>query len=60
MLLAIDAGNTNIVFALYEGDVCKGLWRARTDAARTADEYTAFSGPAFCVERVVVRGGQGT
>jgi type III pantothenate kinase len=49
MLLAIDAGNTNIVFALYEGDVCKGLWRARTDAARTADEYTAFLAQHFAL-----------
>ena len=42
MLLAIDAGNTNIVFAVYDGEVRKAIWRCKTDAARTADEYMAF------------------
>ncbi len=42
MLLAIDAGNTNIVFAIYDGKKRKALWRCKTDAARTADEYIAF------------------
>ena len=42
MLLAIDAGNTNIVFAIYDGNERKALWRCKTDAARTADEYIAF------------------
>ena len=39
MLLAIDAGNTNIVFAIYEGDQVKGQFRASTKDTRTADEY---------------------
>ena len=39
MLLAIDSGNTNIVFAVYEGKNLKGEWRASSDAKRTADEY---------------------
>lgn len=39
MLLAIDSGNTNIVFAVYDGDVLRGEWRAASDAKRTADEY---------------------
>src|SRR5580700_9517816 len=28
MLLAIDAGNTNIVFAVWEGETVRGQWRA--------------------------------
>lgn len=32
MLLAIDAGNTNIVFALYEGEIQKQQWRVETTA----------------------------
>src|SRR5262249_31401921 len=44
MLLAIDAGNTNIVFALYDGAKLIGTWRAATKAQRTADEYAAFLG----------------
>ncbi len=39
MLLAIDAGNTNIVFAAFQGDVLKGSWRCATDRQRTKDEY---------------------
>ncbi|NTU77617.1 MAG: type III pantothenate kinase [Alphaproteobacteria bacterium] len=42
MLLAIDAGNTNIVFALFDGERQAGVWRAATKAQRTADEYAAF------------------
>lgn len=42
MLLAIDAGNTNTVFALFDEGVQVGLWRAVTNAQRTADEYAVF------------------
>ena len=28
MLLAIDAGNTNVVFALFEGTAIKARWRS--------------------------------
>ena len=39
MLLAIDSGNTNIVFALYDGTEQRGVWRRSNDYRRTADEY---------------------
>jgi type III pantothenate kinase len=39
MLLAIDSGNTNIVFALFDGDEVRGEWRSSTDTNRTADEF---------------------
>ncbi|WP_242186460.1 type III pantothenate kinase [Sphingomonas sp. CARO-RG-8B-R24-01] len=42
MLLAIDAGNTNIVFALLEGTTIKARWRIATDPRRTADEYAVW------------------
>lgn len=42
MLLAIDAGNTNIVFAVYDGDRQIACWRCKTDSARTSDEYAAL------------------
>jgi len=42
MLLAINANNTNTVFAVWEGDGLKGAWRAATDARRTADEYVVW------------------
>ncbi len=42
MLLAVDCGNTNTVFAVYEGDEQRGKWRIATDAARTSDEYAVW------------------
>lgn len=39
MLLVIDAGNTNTVFAVFEGSTLRGQWRIATDARRTSDEY---------------------
>ncbi|HEY3776430.1 MAG TPA: type III pantothenate kinase [Rhizomicrobium sp.] len=45
MLLAIDAGNTNIVFAICEGREIRAEWRAVMDQARTADEYAVLLGP---------------
>ena len=42
MLLAIDAGNTNVVFALIEGRTIKTRWRIATDPRRTADEYAVW------------------
>jgi len=42
MLLAIDCGNTNVVFAVYDGDEKRAQWRASTDTNRTADEYAVW------------------
>lgn len=42
MILAIDAGNTNLVFALVAGDGIKSRWRIATDPRRTADEYAVW------------------
>ncbi|MDH3256432.1 MAG: type III pantothenate kinase, partial [Nitrospinota bacterium] len=39
MLLAVDIGNTNIVFGLFAGDELKTHWRIRTERNRTTDEY---------------------
>ncbi|HIX89388.1 MAG TPA: type III pantothenate kinase [Candidatus Agathobaculum pullicola] len=38
MLLAIDVGNTNMVFGLYEGEKLRGTFRISTNAERTSDE----------------------
>lgn len=40
MLLAIDAGNSNIKLALFNGREIVGNWRLSTNALRTADEYS--------------------
>ncbi len=42
MLLAIDAGNTNVVFALVDGGEIKARWRIATDPRRTGDEYAVW------------------
>lgn len=42
MLLAIDAGNTNVVMALVEGGEIRARWRIATDSRRTADEYAVW------------------
>jgi type III pantothenate kinase len=39
MLLAIDIGNTNIVFGLYNGNDLVGHWRISTNHAKMPDEY---------------------
>lgn len=39
MLLVIDAGNTNIVFAVHDGQDWRGTWRLATSIQRTSDEY---------------------
>jgi type III pantothenate kinase len=45
MLLAIDAGNTNIVFAVHDGEKFRCEWRAVTKTPRTADEYAVLLKP---------------
>ncbi|HET9813624.1 MAG TPA: type III pantothenate kinase [Sphingomicrobium sp.] len=42
MLLAVDAGNTNLVFALVDGGEIKARWRIATDPRRTADQYAVW------------------
>lgn len=39
MLLAIDVGNTNTKFAVYDGKGWRAQWRSSTQTTRTADEY---------------------
>jgi len=42
MLLAIDAGNTNVVVAVHDGEEWRGRWRIATRADRTSDEYAVW------------------
>ncbi|HWC62083.1 MAG TPA: type III pantothenate kinase [Rhizomicrobium sp.] len=50
MLLAIDAGNTNIVFAACKTGKVRGEWRATTSTPRSADEYAVMLGPLLQLE----------
>src|SRR6476661_5004948 len=42
MILAVDVGNTNLVFALVDKGEIKARWRIATDPRRTADQYSVW------------------
>lgn len=42
MLLAVDVGNTNITFAVFDGNTIVADWRVGTVVRRTGDEYAAL------------------
>ena len=50
MLLAVDAGNTNVVFALVEEGRIRARWRIATDPRRTADEYAVWLSQLLSLE----------
>lgn len=50
MLLAIDAGNTNVVFALVDAGEIRARWRIATDPRRTADEYAVWLSQLLALE----------
>jgi type III pantothenate kinase len=52
MLLAIDIGNTNIVFAVFDGEQVRGEWRASTDTDRTADEMGVWLLQLFSIAAI--------
>jgi len=39
MLLALDAGNTNVTIGAFDGETLAGRWRLRTIHEQTADEW---------------------
>ncbi len=61
MLLAVDVGNTNTIFAVHDGAEFVGEWRCATEHQRTADEYYVWlrslielDGKTFDIDAVVV------
>lgn len=42
MLLAVDIGNTNISFGVFEGEELRATWRMATNVNQMADEYAAL------------------
>ncbi len=42
MLLAIEQGNTNTMFAIHDGQSWIAQWRSATESTRTADEYVVW------------------
>ncbi len=47
MLLALDIGNSNIVFGAFRGTELIAQWRAMTDPRQTADEYSVLLSTLF-------------
>ena len=47
---AVDVGNTNVVFALFEGREIRARWRIATDPRRTGDEYAVWLLQLLAVE----------
>ena len=52
MLLAIDAGNTNVVFALRDQGRLIQRWRISTTGSRTADEYMVWLSQLMALENM--------
>ncbi len=50
MLLAVDVGNTNVVFALFDNGAIRARWRIATDPRRTGDEYAVWLLQLLAVE----------
>src|SRR5438552_3546074 len=44
MLLAVDVGNTQTVYGLFDGELLGDCFRVATDARRTGDELGALVG----------------
>lgn len=52
MLLTIDVGNTNTVFALHDSHRWRAQWRSATNATRTADEYAVWLSQLLSIEQL--------
>ena len=48
MLAVVEIGNSNIVFAVFEGESLKGQWRMRSELDRTGDEYALLLDGFLC------------
>jgi len=54
MLLAIDVGNTNTVFAIHDGTEFVADWRCATEHQRTADEYYVWLNTLMTLQGIQV------
>ncbi|MEE4188979.1 MAG: type III pantothenate kinase [Roseobacter sp.] len=55
MLLAIDCGNTNTVFSIWDGDEFLATWRMATEWQRTADQYYVWLSTLMQFQRIEVK-----
>ena len=54
MLLAIDEGNTNTLFAVHDGENWIAQWRTATHTTRTADEYAVWLSALLEMEKLTL------
>jgi type III pantothenate kinase len=54
MLLAIEQGNTNTLFAVHDGQDWVAQWRTATDSTRTADEYAVWLSQFLGMQRLAL------
>lgn len=52
MLLAIDCGNTNTVFSIWDGTRFVGTWRTSTEWQRTADQYYVWLSTLMRLQKI--------
>lgn len=52
MLLAIDCGNTNTVFSIWDGDRFIATWRTATEHRRTADQYYVWLSTLMSLQKI--------
>src|SRR3954462_13510250 len=55
MLLAIEQGNTNSLFAVHDGDHWIAQWRSATEPSRTADEYAVWLSQLMAMHKLELR-----
>jgi len=55
MLLAIDCGNTNTVFSIWDGTGFLATWRTSTEWQRTADQYYVWLSTLMHLQKVDVQ-----
>jgi type III pantothenate kinase len=54
MLLAIDCGNTNTVFSIWDGEHFIANWRTSTEHQRTADQYYVWLSTLMSFQKIDV------
>ncbi len=55
MLLAIDCGNTNTVFSIWDGTRFLATWRTSTEWQRTADQYYVWLSTLMQLQKIDVK-----
>src|SRR5262249_32246833 len=54
MLLAIEQGNTNSLFAIHDGNHWIAQWRTATEPTRTADEYVVWLSQLMAMHKLAL------